>query len=332
MDDAQTRLEQSYDENPERYLQRLANSNVCDGIQYEPRMWWNQYDFTAGGSTFVQDTDEIFYNGDQYPVRITHIVAAMAVGETLSPDPTPVQGDPRLIQRFGLRIQTHDAFYMSPGYIPLPLWHNVQTVGASAVAPGISSITFPRPFPLGQRQTWSIDVSLEQTPASGRDVGVTFVGLGRTSKRPYRFGTVARLTDTNVLTLNSMDLRSQGQEVVDITGMSLFCGAPIENNDAAGDIRQLRIATRSTGNGTEQLWEQGPITSPVSRAPAVLWGTDVSRAVVHELPVTGPDGIRGWLFQPGQGMTVNLQNFDATRQETVSESVWLGMVGYVIIT
>jgi hypothetical protein len=53
---------------------------------------------------------------------------------------------------------------------------------------------------------------------------------------------------------------------------------------------------------------------------------------VHELPVTGPDGIRGWLFQPGQGMTVNLQNFDATRQETVSESVWLGMVGYVIIT
>lgn len=319
-------------EDPTRYYQKLAERNVCDGVQYEPRLWWAELVFAAGGLPLVTADQSIFYNGDEFPTRITHITAAMRPGTPQSPEPVPLQGDERLIQRFGLRVQSHDTFYQNSLHIPMPLWHNVCTAGMAAISPGYSSVRFERPFPLGQRQSWQIDAQLETTPAEPRTVGVTFDGKGRTSKRPYAFASVISLADTTTGSFDPMDLRSQGGEVVDIEGMSLFCSAEAGANDAAGDIRQLRVAIRQTGNGTQQQWEQGAIgpgASPL--APAVLWGIGTGRAVVHQLPFTGPD-VRGWLVQPGQGFTVSMLNLDPARQAAVEEAVWLGFYGYTVIT
>lgn len=322
-------------ENPNNYYTKLASENVCDGVQYEPRLWWDQFDFAAGGinTSFGAEGDGPFYNGEEYPVRITHLTAAMAIGETLSPDPAPVQGDPRLIQRFGMHVEINDAFYQNERFVPLPLWHNVRVGGAPVISPAISSIRFPRSFPLGQRQSFVVDVELEQVPDSARDVAISFEGVGRTSKRPYRFASVVSLSTTASTQFSPLDLRSEGVEVVDVHSMTLSVSAPIEDNDAAGDIRQMRLRIRQTGNGTQSKWDSGAIDSTGAPlpAPGVLWGTHIGRAIVHELPMTS-ETERGWLVQPGQGFKVRLQNFDTTRQETVAESVWVGFVGYVVIT
>lgn len=321
-------------ETPNAYYQRLAKFNVCDGIQVEPRLWWNEFVFEAGAGPRVYAPDNVFYNGDEYPVRITHILAAMRPRQTdESPAPSVLQGDERRIQRYGLLVETHDTFYQNSLHVPLPLWHNVCSAGMQAVAPGYASVRFQKTFPLAQRQSWVIEVQLETTPDEARTVGITFHGVGRISKRPYLFNGQINLSTTTSGNIDPFELRSQGGEPVDIWGMSLFCSAIEGANDAAGDIRQLRVSIRSTGNGTQQNWESGPIPAagPEPIAPAVLWGATTGRAIVHALPQTGPD-VYGWLVQPGQGFTLSLLNYDTTHQATIEEAVWLAFYGYVIIT
>lgn len=325
-------------ENTNAYYQKLAARNVCDGVQVEPRLWWNEFVFEAAGSSLVTADDNVFYNGDQYPVRITHITAAMRPRDTdPSPPPSILQGDERLIQRYGLLIETHDTFYQNPLHCPLPLWHNVCSAGMQAISTGYASVRFQRSFPLAQRQSWQVRVQLENLPVDERTVGITFHGVGRISRRPYLFNGQVALSTLVLGNIDPFELRAQGGEPVDIWGMSLFCSAIADVNDAAGDLRQLRVSIRSTGNGTQSNWEHGPIPSAGSQqlAPAILWGVTTGRAIVHALPRTdeGPDGgLYGWLVQPGQGFTVSMLNFETVHQATIEEAVWLGFYGYIVIT
>jgi hypothetical protein len=179
-----------------------------------------------------------------------------------------------------------------------------------------------------------VDVQLEAVPSSARRVGVTFSGTGRLSQRPYRLGDELSIADAVRTQLDPTALKQDGGEPIDIHEMSVWCGAPINNNDLAGDIQQLRIGCRQTGNGTNQQWEVGPVAvAPGANplCPAGLWGATTGRAIVHEFPVAS-DGERGWLWQPGQGVTVELRDFDTVRLATVTETVWVAMAGYAILT
>lgn len=315
-------------EDPREYLAQLSRQDVCDGVAYEPRILFDDFDFDAGGVNTVRCEPDAFINGEERPMRITHVVAAMGRPPTdASPAPALAQGDERLIQRFAMRVITHDTFYMSPKFVPFPLWHNCRNAAAAAVSRGNGTWHFAKPFALSQRDTFIVDLTLESVPASARICGATFSGIGRTSKRPVRFTDSVQITDTTTVQLDPSALRSQGAEVVDIHSMSLHCGGPIDGNDASGDLQQLRAAVRQLGNGTNEQWESGPAVgvAGADAPPALLWAPDTGRAVVHRLP-------NPWTFQPDQGVELVVQALDTTRQATISDRVWVGLLGYTIIT
>jgi hypothetical protein len=318
-------------EHDEAYLRELARRNVCEGILHEPRLYYDAVRFEVGDARqFTRD--DVFRNGEQYPVRITHILAAMRVGDDDAP--APDQGDERLIQRYGLRIRAHDTFYQTQTFVPFPLFHNCLSAAAEAITRGTSNWKFPKTFPLGQRDTLVVDVQLEFVPDNSRVVGVSFHGRGRASHRPYHLSARATLDDTSTVRLATDDYRNDGTEVIDIYEVVIHCGSDTQASNPSGDIQQLLIGIRQTGNGTQQQWDVGPVspfpTAPsfapagtVQLSPAVLWGVNTGRAIVHELP-------EPWLWQPGQGVTPELESFDTTR--TTIEDIWLAMAGHVVVT
>jgi len=318
------------------YLRKLANDNVCEGVDYEPRIWANRFEFTAitasdRANRRVDADESVYYNGEETPVRITHLAAIMdPTGTEPSPALNPSIGDERMIQRFGVRIKAHDTYYMNHRHIPLPLLHNKRTALAEIVAQGNSVWKFDHPVTMGQRDAFVVDVQLFSTPASARIVGVSFDGYGAISKRPYRLHAAIELTDTTSTQLDTSLLKNDGAEVIRITQMVVTCNSPIDATNPAGDIQQLRIGVRQTGNGSQHDWDKtGPIGAGGAQPllPAGLWAPTGGRAVVHELPD------KGWLFHNGQGVNVDMLHLDTTRQQNTSyvERVWFALLGYRIL-
>jgi hypothetical protein len=309
-----------------RELARLAQKNACDGILYEPRLFFDAFPFEVGRQ-IVPGNEGAFYNGEPWPVRVTKIVAMMAPGDNVQVQPP--QGDERLIQRYGLRVGHHDSFYMNEAFIALPLWHNMPTTGAQALIRGACTTLFDKTFPLGNRDTLQVEVQLLSTPPSPRKVSASFNGTGRLSHRPYQLSASIDLVDEVVQTLDVDLLRNAGVEPIDIEEMTLFCGAPEQDSNPAGDIQQLLVSIKQIGNGTEREWQSPPSAPvPFPLCPASLWGVTTGRVIVHELP--GPPEAPGWLLNPNEGLTTEIISFDTTRP--VSETVLLGMYGYVIVT
>lgn len=324
------------DENTLNYLRKLARENVCKGVLYEPRLFFDRVTFAIDGQDEVFADSEVFVNGEEFPVRITHILAAMDVGGVLSPPPTPVQGDPRLIQRIGLRVMSHDTYYRHGNFIPLPLMHNVHSAASPVTSPGVSTWKFPFPVVLAKRDAFVVPVELNTAPLANqnRRVGCALGGLGQLSRRPVQLSADTVLTDTNETDLDIGDLRSDGAEPVEIYELNWWSGPESDDNDGAGDIRQLSCGIRQTGNGTHENWHRAPkYAGAPDKPPATLWGVSEGRAVVHELPIDPENpASMGWTFQPGQGVQIALKNFDTTRQQTVEENVWVALAGYIIRT
>lgn len=319
----------------QQYFQRLARENTCRGVLYEPRIYYATVDFSIG-DRYQFPEPGIFANGEQFPVRITDIVSIMATdtdNNPNSPSVTPAQGDERLINRYGLRVRSNDVFYQASDYIPLPLWHNVNVTAPEIITSGNASWSFDHPVPFGARDSLQIHVALRNSPTAGhRKVGVSFQGVGRASGRPYHFGSTKNLTDESRAQLDVDDFRNEGAEIIDIYEMTVHCGAQSNASDPAGDIRELKLNIIQHGNGTNIAWGQGPIVTnsggqdskEQALCPAGLFGRTISRGVVHHLPGNG------WIWQPGQGVDIELESFDTSRNAI--ESVDIAMLGYIIVT
>lgn len=313
-------------ETRDEHLVKLGKYNVCEGREYEPRLFYELFTFPLGRQVVFSE-DGVFKNGNEWPIRITHILAAMRPAVSIpSPAVAPNQGDERLIQRYGLRIKGHDTFYMSDLFTPFPLWHNVESGVSDSVLRGTSVWKFDQPWPLASRDTIQVDVQLQNAPTANtnRRVGITFHGYGDKSKRPYQFPSYTTLTDVTSTQLPVDNLRNAGGEVVWITEMEVFCSAENTASNPAGDISQLLLSIRHLGSGTQRPWNIGPTVVVLPRAPALLYGPSMGRAIVHRLPKGG------WLWQPDEGVQPEIFSFDTTR--SVVEGVWLGMLGYMILT
>ena len=93
----------------EAYLQKLAESNITDGVLYEPRAYFDMLPLTTAPQD-VFSNQEVFRNGEDFPVVITHLTACMS---QFQQDGTTAQ-DERLIQQVGGYLKFHGQDYMNP--------------------------------------------------------------------------------------------------------------------------------------------------------------------------------------------------------------------------
>ena len=299
------------------YLVELAAKNLDNGVIEEPRAY---YDVLT-----LLDVDQItngapgvFVNGEQFPVRITQMSAA------IRPDFVNGEGlDERFIQRMGLRLTFHDQFYMSRNFVAAPLWLDKCVAAADLVTQGTSTWVFERPVILSARDSLRIEVQLEQVPASPRRVSVSFTGTGMLSKRPYFFGDERDLSGDGPTVLDTTRFRNDGTEPVALTDMAIHCGAEADSAVGQGDIRQLKLQVRQVGNGTQADWFQGPTgIAGLNRMPGVLAGYSTGRAIVHRFPG------KGLLWEPGEGITLDALALSAS-VETLDLA--LSLSGYIMV-
>lgn len=297
----------------------LARENISAGRIIEPRVFYDSLTMPATAGQIVQGNPDVFRNGEQFPVRITHILAAYRpTSNEVSSNP-----DERILQRANLRISQHDHFYMNRNFVPLPLWSNVVVAGPDVLQRQTATWHFMQPFIIATRDTMLVQLVLEFAVASGaRTAGVSFMGYGLVSKQPIFVGATAELTNLVPATLPTDRFRNDGAEPWVITDMVISCSAE-STASGAGDIRQLRLQLRQVGNGTNADWCVGPIGAvPLPQCPAFLFGKTTGRALVHRIPGDG------WLWEPGEGVSV-----EATESVTSNECrLAIGMLGHIEVT
>ena len=280
-------------------LALFREAKISDGVIFEPRGYFDiiALDHTTS-NVIVPGNGGSFYNSEQFPVRLTHLVAAV---QTLA-------ADERMLQRIGIRIRYHDAYYMAREPALIPLWSNTLTTIPDIVTPGVSVWDFEYPFILGQRDSLRVQVQdVEDAPNSSRAISVGFHGVGTKSKRPYFFSMPEPLvvTDTGVHVLDSTGFRSDGSEPIAVTGQAIQVASLTDASDPTGDTRAFAVQVRQIGNGTNRDWYQGPDTAPWNArgVPAAIAGVTGGRAIVHRLPG------QGFLLMPGDGFIVDAEQF-----------------------
>lgn len=302
------------------YLVALASKNVREGIIEEPRAYYDTMTLVAD-EVETPGNPDVFINGEQFPVVITQLSAAIRPDFAANP-PNPTL-DERFIQRMGLRLSFHDQYYQSRDFVAVPLWLNKVVAAADLVTQGSSAWTFDRPFVLSARDSLRVEVALESVPASPRRVTVSVTGTGMLSKRPYFLSSTLLLDSTIPRVLPTQGFRNDGAEPIAVTDMAIHCGAERDAAVGQGDVRQLRINVRQIGNGTQADWLQGPtVPLPLAQMPAVLAGYTSGRAVVHRFPG------KGLLWEPGEGITVDAVALDAS---VVNFELAISLSGYISV-
>lgn len=320
---------------PNDHLRQLAKKNQVTGLLYEPRMYYDVIRYTSSSDARQAGNPDIFRNGEKYPVRITHITAAVLPASAASPALSPAQGDERMVQRYNLRVRAHDDWYMQENFVPLPLWHNVVQAAGDVITRSTATYNLRYPLILGQRDTLEIETRLEEATSNGaRTIGMSADGVGMMSRRPKRLASTTDRTTTDETTLDTDRFRNDGAEPMEIHSLTFQCSAEANDGDPTGNIRQARCRIRHIGNGTNEWWMVGPIgpsNDLDNHCPMVLLGKDVGRAIVHALPQTveGPEGLApGWLLEPGEGVTIETEAVTTGREEPLA----IGMLGYAIVT
>ena len=299
-----------------------ARQELCEGVIYEPRGFFDFGLLTTAVTTIVPGTPGAFYNGEQFPVRITHLTMS-----TLG----VVATDDRQLQNIGLRLRYHDHYYMNRVPAALPLWENQIVSTPDYVSPGSSVWHFARPFILSKRDTLFITVQrLDQGQNSSRTIKVAFHGTGFLSKRPYFLAVGSDLIlDEFGHVLNSPSLRNDGSEPIIIDSIVVQCSALSGAQDPLGDSRMFTIQVRQVGNGTGTDWFDVPVPQngfplvPLLGMPVPLIGAHGGRAIVHRIPGDG------FVLTNGDGFDIDWQNLGLPANTTVQ--VVLGAIGYIAV-
>lgn len=306
----------------EEYIHRLASRELVDEEprHVEPRLYFDPFVFDGSTQSVVAHPD-IFRNGEEYPLRITHLI--MAVHYEVDAE-LPTKGDARMVQRYGLRIRAHGTYYQNHQFTALPHYANVPVGTFDVTSQAQSSWKFERPFVLGNRDAFLVEAGLTVEPSSGSErVTVTFWGVGKKSRMPKILTTYKEISDTDKVAMSVDDLRNDGTEPLEVQGMTIHHAPDIETADPTGNIRNVRVRVKVAGNGTNQWWSVGPIgvAGWNSLVPAQLYGITSGSAIVHRVPG------KGWLWYPNEGFTPEMEAFVTTRSDTVL----LGIAGYIIV-
>lgn len=308
------------------YVMKLGSGILQSGVINEPRLFFDEIPLNADPGVIVAGNPDTFYNGEQFPIRLTHMLAAVRYLES---DDQRAVANPLDIGRVLLRLQFHNQFYMNPTTLPLPLWGNKAVAAPEPFSFGNAHWDFVesgQPFILAVRDTMIVRVELQDAaaPASGVPVNVAFHGMGTLSRRPYIFTGETILTALGVVDLNTVDFRNDGSEPVLITDLTVTVGGEVDDVDPTGDINRIRISIRQVGHGTQSAWFIGPQAAvpPIQRTQATLLGVTTGRAVVHRFPGYG------LLWEPGEGITAEAQSLVADLPVVLC----LAFAGYIMVT
>jgi hypothetical protein len=293
---------------------------IRKGIINEPRVFYDVVELNAN-QTVTSGTPGVLINGEQFPIRLTHMLASVAYLDSAD------AVDPEInIQRIGMRLTFHNQNYMNSQLLPLPLWGNKVVAAAESVSFGTSHwdlVANGQPFILSARDTLIVSLHLNDavSPASAVPVNVALTGFGALSKRPYLLNSQALLADLNPVNMTTVDFRNDGSEPIIITDITVNVAAEIESIDPTGSIGRISIQIRQVGNGTNANWFEGPPAPTGMRMQATLMGVTSGRAVTHQFP---GDGL---LWEPGEGITLEgqLLGLDVTSRLTV------GFSGYIMV-
>lgn len=313
---------------------KVSKSHIVDatGRKYEPRCYFQEYVFATDQELSFPDTTA-WRNGEQFPVVITHITAAMRGNRNRSDEQYPQQGSPWLINDYSMRIESHDTAYMSSSYLPLPTWHNVRNAASDVFGASTSSWIFDKPMILGNRSSFKVQVRLERPPidfeggATSRSCSVKFDAIGVNTGRPYTLGDALTLDSDSTGTFKSSRLQNVVGEPLRVIGCAFSLGS--EAPGFMADITQLRCRISVDGTGTSQSWTYGGGQPPFPHeyVPVSLLGITSGICVCHRVPGNG------WIWEPGQGVdpTVKYDQL-ATRPRETEEAVMIGFIGYTVIT
>jgi hypothetical protein len=313
-------------------LKFLAARNVCDGILYEPRIYCQKFDFsTAGVVSPLYSNEDIFRNGEQYPVRITHILAMICDGNAQAG-----AIDERLLQVYRLRIRSNDTYYMSGDTpLPLPIWHDKVTATSGPVSRSTTSWRFAHPFYMGGRDTLSVQVELEYPvdalTETSVEVWVQFHGFGALSRRPKELHGYVTFTPTSppILTIPDTFFRNTGDEPLEMHSVDIYVAPPSGSagSNAVGNIRRARLSIRQVGNGTNQRWTVSDALN-TDTVPAGLMGLTTGRAMTHVLPIQTDQRGRGWIWEPNQGLSLEVTG--PASGPTLSQ-LYIALAGEIIV-
>ena len=306
------------------WVVQLAQSGIMrEGIINEPRIFWDEIP-QDGEPTVKFGSQGVFQNGEQFPIRLTRMIATTRFLD----DQVPGVADSEInIQRIGLRMKFHDQYYMNPAFIPIPAWGNV----VSATPPTFNQSTAAwdfvangQPFVLSARDLLRVTVQFEVDPGDLTPVTVSFTGFGMLSKRPYWFSSLRQFQGVAPIDLPVNDLRNDGSEPIAITDMTVTVGPTEDVVDPQGNLRQLRINVQQVGNGTNAQWFAGPqIPVSIPNMPAPLMGVTSGRALVHQFP---GDGV---IWEPGEGISVETQG--VLQPQAFASVLVLALSGYIMV-
>lgn len=329
MADATDEIPQKGTNNYLDYVIQLAKGPTLEeGVVNEPRLYYDALSVLPDPTVETAGTPDAIYNRELFPVRLTHMTAAIGWGVAELSFP------PILIQMYGLQLRYHDQFYMNSNPVAIPAWCNKVVAAPDVSSAAMSAWDFiasgSRPPILSKQDTFQVDVRCDDQVPDFVDaenplaVTVTFTGFGILSRRPYLFSGTANLTE--VLTRKSIsasNFRNDGNEPIIITDMTVLVG-PQSDDDVflGGDIRRVSLNVRQVGSGTGSWWFAG--TKNDSLCPASLLGVTTGRAVVHQFPGVGQ------LFGPADGMSLMMQPLRALIDVPVS--IDIGFIGYIMVT
>lgn len=308
------------------WLIKAAKQIQLDGVLYEPRVYFDTFTISSdqNASQIVAGSpNNIFVNGEQFPVSLQYMTASLLPLNGVSPDP-------RLIQRIGLRVKYHDQYYMARTHAPIALWENTPNAAPDFVSPSTATWDFEQPFVLSARDSLQITVQslLPLVEGVTATVSVSLHGIGLLSERPYFFSGRTTLTDNTSTNLPTTFFRNDGSEPVVIGGIVLNVFVPSAlGAGVAFPASAISLQCRQIGNGTNADWVQGPSPLLSSQVPAVLLGAKTGFNMTHRIPGNG------WQWRPGEGVEIDVNNLGlpGDGQGPLSYRVGVAILGYIAV-
>lgn len=307
------------------YVLRTAQGGLIrQGVINEPRMLFDELTLPSGANgsaEIVNGNPGVFVNGEQFPLRITHMTATVR-------HPAPEV----LLQTIGIRLNYHDQWYMNPRFLPVPVFGNKSTAApepASSATAHWDFVANGQPFVMSARDTLVVRVQLQVVPASTGaklTANVTFEGIGTMSRRPYILNGQIDLDDLAAIDIPTANFRNDGVEPIAITDMTVNLSGP-DLSSPQGFVSNLRFNVTQVGNGTGVRWFSGPV-APVNiqLAQATLAGVTTGRALVHQFPGDG------FIWEPGEGLTLQAQPRVNNLLDGGNPVVLcLGLCGYIMV-